>query len=103
MKLAAELLLMLGLSTAASACAPAAAPAACSPPPAATEPGPDGQAGADYWTPERMRNARPVEMHPDGSLEDEDDPTACPPESITAPGHPGSGEAAPDEGDEPPR
>ena len=101
MKLPTELLLMLGLSTAASGCAPAAAPAACSPPPAAIEADPDGEAGADYWTPERMRSARPVETHPDGPLEDADDPIACPPESRTAPGRPGSG-IAPDEGNDRP-
>ena len=100
MKLLNALLVMFGLSTAASGCAPAAAPAACSPPPAASGPQPGDAAGTDYWTPERMRNAKPVEMHPDGPMADGDDPIACPPESRTAPGRPRPGEIAPGEGDE---
>jgi len=102
MKLLNALLVMLGLSTAASGCAPAAAPAACSPPPVASGPQPDGATDPDYWTPERMRSAKPVEMHPDGPIADGDDPIACPPASRTAPGHPGSGEIAPDQGNQPP-
>jgi hypothetical protein len=103
LKAPTSLLLVLGLSTAASGCALAAAPAACSPPPVATEVDPDREAGADYWTPERMRSARPVETHPDGPIDDEDDPLACPTESRTAPGRPGSGEIVPDEGNDPGR
>jgi hypothetical protein len=97
MKLWATLVFISGLpAMAADRAASAADPAACNPPPAVQRPVPAGDAGEGYWTPERLRNAQPREVHPTGPMEPTSAVPPCPPESTGAPGSPGSGEVEPD-------
>ena len=95
MKLATAVLLIAGLPGLASGCA-AAGPTACSPRPAVQQPNPAGDAGEDYWTPERLRNAKPREVRPTGPLEGGAPAPPCPSESKAAPGSPGTGAVGPD-------
>jgi hypothetical protein len=53
-------------------------------------PMPDSEAAADYWTPERMREARPaLPVLPGAPREAGDDESVRPGGSIEVPGEPG--------------
>jgi hypothetical protein len=97
-RLSLACLLMLGLPTVASTCSPASAPDGCSLPPAPSQANPSPGGGDDYWTPERMRDAKPMEKRPEGAVDEPGPVPPCSPESITAPGSPGTRDSgAPDD------
>ena len=68
-------------------------------PPVARESGPD--ADEEYWTPERLRDAKPIELpHPEGPPEAAEPPDVSPPDeaaSESGAGHLGEGDVPPDE------
>lgn len=60
---------------------------------------PSAQSDAEYWTPERLREAKPLEM-PSATPPREWDPSSAPPDdgvSVSEPGRPGDGDVVPDE------
>jgi hypothetical protein len=75
----------------------AASPGTPSLPPTLENVSPNAEAGREYWTPERLRNARPVEMYPAGPPEEGEFDIPRQPGSVGEPGRPGSGDIAPDE------
>lgn len=67
---------------------------------AAEKTNPDAPATDPYWTPERLRAAKPIELpQPDGPAPEAPQPADDAGPSVSGAGHPGSGEIAPEDRD----